>query len=72
MKLSGKSLPLELAKLRSSENTFSKERVARKKFWQGISELDFQNIEDSKESWWHCEYGWHPQTLLVADGMKSD
>lgn len=66
VKLSGKSLPLELAKLRSSENTFSKERVARKKFWQGISELDFQNIEDSKESWWRCEYGWHPRTLLVA------
>lgn len=66
VKLSGKSLPLELAKLRSSDNTFSKERLARKKFWQGISELDFQNIEDCKESWWHCEYGWHPRILLVA------
>lgn len=66
VKLSGRSLPLELAKLRSSDKIFSSKRVARKKFWQGISELDFQNIEDSKESWWHCEYGWHPRTLLVA------
>lgn len=66
VKLSGRSLPLELAKLRSSDSNFSSKRVARKKFWQGISELDFQNREELKEIWWHCEYGWHPRTLLVA------
>eukprot|EP01018_Ginkgo_biloba_P003789 Gb_27337 [translate_table: standard] len=66
VKLIGKSLCTKPAEVTCSRNNVSKERVARKKFWQGLSEFDFQNIEDCKETWWHCEYAWHPRTLLVA------
>ncbi|KAH9318800.1 hypothetical protein KI387_020569, partial [Taxus chinensis] len=66
VKLKGKSLPLELTNVSGSNNIFPKKRIARKKYWQGLSERDVKIREDPKESWWHCEYGWHPRILLVA------
>ncbi|XP_057854235.2 uncharacterized protein LOC131064178 isoform X1 [Cryptomeria japonica] len=66
VRLKGKSLPLELTKVRGSNNNFPKERLACKKYLQRNAERGVKNRKDPKGSWWCCEYGWHPRILLVA------